>query len=163
MSSRYPELFDDKKRASLSKIISWTTSKRISPKQNSEAADVDHAEGRTGPGPNFQDGEVALIKRVTRAHFKNVFGDDEVNTKFALERYLESQLPTSFEDAARRPLLRMETCVQCHLQVLRSCMSTICENAETKESSALYTYASQFFSSRIKASDSHRHENRDTS
>ena len=101
---------------------------------------------RVGPSRRstaaIQAPEVALVQKVLQTHFKNVFGDGDVYTRFDFDDFFMKKLGAS---AVRIRLAPAESAVQ----VAQGCLLSICERREDERSKALFGYAAEWFAYQI--------------
>jgi hypothetical protein len=82
----------------------------------------------------FEAAEIALIKRIIKTHFNNIFGGPEMFDKYKFDSFFDSKMEvTSVKVHYQSKDL--------HLKILRECLVAICEKTEEPDFSTLRGYA----------------------
>lgn len=86
--------------------------------------------------------EVNLVKKVLQAHFRHVFGDEDVYSRFAFEDFFQNKLG---DQALRIRLVRLESLIK----VAQGCLIVVCDKFNDERSSELMTYAYNWFAEHL--------------
>lgn len=98
--------------------------------------------GSRGPD-TLQQGEVALVKRILKTHFSNIFGGDDMYEKFAFDEFFESKVG----DQAARIRLLSES--ENHARVAQACLLADCEHFEEEGYAQLHSYSWEWFADHL--------------
>lgn len=86
----------------------------------------------------IQPPEVTLVEKVLQTHFRHVFGDDDVFTRFEFRDFFQKKLG---DQALRIHFVRGDS----KIKVAQGCMTVVCDKFNDKRSEALLTYAFYWF------------------
>lgn len=88
----------------------------------------------------IQDGEVGLMKRIIRTHLRNILGDDDAYTRFALDDFFESKRTT------QSSCVHLGHKAENHLRVAQASLILVCDHHSAAEDyKSLQAYACEYF------------------
>ncbi|CAK1360558.1 unnamed protein product [Cercospora beticola] len=111
------------------------------PNDNSSAHHQPHASEHVA----LEEGEIALVKRLLKTHFNNIFGGEDLYDRFGFEAFFESKLG----DQAVR--IHLETFNVSHVRLAQACLVAICDKFDDEEYASFRTYAYEWFADHLRA------------
>lgn len=108
-----------------------------------------HSKGKDGRDlmKALQESEIALVKRIVKTHFVNIFGGDDMYEKFAFDEFFESKLG----DYSAR--IRLLSDNECHVRLAQACLLAICDHTEDKDIAPLHPYAWEWFADHLSGTE----------
>ncbi|KAK4495710.1 hypothetical protein PRZ48_012978 [Zasmidium cellare] len=136
---RYFSLFD----ISESKLVTLKSDGIRDYLREKEEAFNPKESGSHRPDAALQEGEVALVKRILKTHFANIFGGDDMYEKFAFDEFFESKIG---DQAAR---IRLLGDGENHVRVAQACLIADCDHFEEELYEDLHPYAWEWFADHL--------------
>ncbi|KAF2209646.1 hypothetical protein CERZMDRAFT_70123 [Cercospora zeae-maydis SCOH1-5] len=106
---------------------------------------TDHHRTRASEHVALEEGEIALVERLVKTHFNNIFGGEDLYDRFGFEAFFKSKLG----DQAVR--IHLETFNISHVRLAQACLVAICDKFEDEEYASFHTYAYEWFADHLRA------------
>ncbi|KAF7192420.1 hypothetical protein HII31_06452 [Pseudocercospora fuligena] len=83
----------------------------------------------------LQEGEVALVRKILKTHFRNVFGEEDVYRRFAFDAFFDSKL------GDRKVQIYLTSVDGSHVRLAQACLVVVCDKLADEDFRPLHNYA----------------------